>query len=191
MCPSPLRAALAGLVVAVVTACAPTVQQAPAPGADAVATGADYQLAAGDRLKIGTFGHPDFSGEFQVDGEGYIAFPLLGAVAADGRTADELRQDLALALNANYIVDPQVSVEVLTFRPLFVLGQVNRPNSFAYRPGMTVRQAVAMAGGFTRRAKTGSMTLIRDTKLGAQTYRATPDTPLLPGDTIEVGRRLF
>ncbi len=179
-----------GTIALILAGCA-AADRPPAPDQAAVATGADYQLAAGDRLKIGTFGHPDFSGEFQVDGEGNIAFPLLGAVTADGRTADELRDDLAVALNASYIVEPQVSVEVLTFRPFFVLGQVNTPNAFAYRPGMTVRHAVAMAGGFTRRAKTGSMTLIRETKLGAETYRATPDTPLLPGDTIEVGRRLF
>lgn len=178
------------LFTVILAGCAAGIDQLPPPD-DVAGAGSAYQLAAGDRLKIGTFGHPDFSGEFQVDGEGNIAFPLLGAVAADGRTADELRQDLAFALDASYIVQPQVSVEVLTFRPFFVLGQVNRPDTYVYRPGLTVRQAVAMAGGFNRRAKTGSMTLLRESKLGTKTYRATPDTALLPGDTIEVGRRLF
>ena len=176
------------LLVLLVTACANT--GPPLPPAPMAAAPA-YPIAAGDRLRVGTFGHPDFSGEFDVDPLGNIAFPLLGAVTADGRTVDELRTDLAVALNANFVVEPQVNVEVLTFRPFFILGQVNRPDTYAFRPGVTVRQAVAMAGGFTRRAKTSGVTLIRDTKLGRLKFAATPDTPLFPGDTIEVGRRLF
>lgn len=175
------------VLAAVATACANVGALPPAP--DAVAPA--YQIAAGDRLRVGTFGHPDFSGEFEVDPLGNIAFPLLGTVTADGRTVDELRDDLAVALDANFVVEPQISVEVLTFRPFFILGQVNRPDTYAFRPGITVRQAVAMAGGFTRRAKTSGVTLVRDSKLGPVKFAATPDTPLRPGDTIEVGRRLF
>lgn len=174
------------LLAALATACA-VAPMPPAPDAGAPA----YQITSGDRLRVGTFGHPDFSGEFDVDPLGNIAFPLLGNVAADGRTVSELRDDLAFALDANFVVEPQVSVEVLTFRPFFILGQVNRPDTYAFRPGITVRQAVAMAGGFTRRAKTSGVTLVRASKLGPVKFAATPDTPLRPGDTIEVGRRLF
>ncbi len=176
------------LLAAVATACANAGAPLP-PAPDAVVPA--YQITAGDRLRVGTFGHPDFSGEFDVDPLGNISFPLLGTVTADGRTVDELRDDLAFALDANFIVEPQISVEVLTFRPFFILGQVNRPDTYAFRPGITVRQAVAMAGGFTRRAKTSGVTLVRDSKLGPVKFAATPDTPLRPGDTIEVGRRLF
>ncbi len=174
------------LLASLATACA-VAPLPPAPDASAPA----YQITSGDRLRVGTFGHPDFSGEFDVDPLGNIAFPLLGNVAADGRTVSELRDDLAFALDANFVVEPQVSVEVLTFRPFFILGQVNRPDTYAFRPGITVRQAVAMAGGFTRRAKTSGVTLVRASKLGPVKFAATPDTPLRPGDTIEVGRRLF
>lgn len=176
------------LLAFVVTACANV--GAPLPPAPAGAAPA-YQITAGDRVRVGTFGHPDFSGEFDVDPLGNIAFPLLGTVAADGRTVDELGSELATALDANLIVEPQVRVEMLTFRPFFILGQVNRPDTYVFRPGITVRQAVAMAGGFTRRAKTSGVTLVRDTKLGRLKFAASPDTTLLPGDTIEVGRRLF
>ena len=94
-------------------------------------------------------------------------------------------------LDSRFIVDPSLSVDVLNFRPFFILGQVNRPNSYPYRSGLTVRQAVALAGGFTRRAKTNIVTIVRQGEIGPQEFRASIDTALLPGDTVEVSRRLF
>ena len=160
----------------------------PATGGEA----AIYRLAAGDELKINVFDHPDISGEYQVDAAGNISFPLIGQVRAAGLTVDELKGDLTQRLNRDYLVDPKLSVEVLNFRPIFVIGQVNAPGSYPYASGMTVRQAVALAGGYTRRASTSSMTIIRTNELGGTTeLEVEEDDQVLPGDTIEIDRRFL
>lgn len=187
----PLIASLAVVLVAgLLGACAaggPTGLE-PAPEVN-VATA--YQLAPGDKVRINVYGHPDISGEFDVDGTGAVTFPLLGQVQAAGRTVAALKETVADRLDEDYIVDPRVSVEVLTYRPFYVLGQVERPGSYPYQPGMTVRQAIALAGGYTRRASTSSMLLIRPAEEGTKEYAAAESTTILPGDTIEVQRRLF
>jgi protein involved in polysaccharide export with SLBB domain len=155
------------------------------------ATDAQYRLNAGDRLNLVVFGQEDVSGEFQIDGAGNITMPLLGQVAAAGRTVTQLQSEITAALDRDYIVNPRVSIEVLNYRPFYILGQVNQPGSYSYVAGMDVRQAVAIAGGFTRRARTSSVTIIRQTEGGTIELEAKPDLPILPGDTIEVERRLF
>ncbi len=161
---------------------------ASTPGA---ATDAQYRLSSGDKLSIVVFGQEDVSGEFQIDGAGNITMPLLGQVVAAGRTVTQLQSEITLALDRDYIVNPRVSIEVLNYRPFYILGQVNSPGSYAYSSGMDVRQAIAIAGGFTRRARTSSVTVIRETAGSTQEIDASPDMPILPGDTIEVERRLF
>lgn len=158
-----------------------------APGEAAV-----YRLAPGDELKIRVFDHPDISGDYQVDAAGNISFPLVGQVRAAGLTVDELKANLTAELNRDYLVDPKLSVEVLNFRPIFVIGQVNAPGSYPYASGMTVRQAVALAGGYTRRASTSSMTIIRsNAEGGTSELEVEEDDPVLPGDTIEIDRRFL
>lgn len=161
------------------------------PPAPQVEVATAYELASGDKVRINVYGHPDISGEFDVDGAGTITFPLLGQVPAAERTVSELKGDIREQLDQNYLVDPRVSVEVLNYRPFYILGQVQRPGSYPYQPGMTVRQAVALAGGYTRRARTSPVKLIRPEEGGSSEYRAEEGTPILPGDTIEVPRRLF
>jgi protein involved in polysaccharide export with SLBB domain len=155
------------------------------------ATDAQYRISAGDKLNIVVFGQEDVSGDFQVDGGGNITMPLLGQVAAAGRTVTQLQSEITTALDKDYIVNPRVSIEVLNYRPFYILGQVNSPGSYPYVSGMDVRQAIAIAGGFTRRARTSSVTVIRQTAKGSVEIDAKPDAPILPGDTIEVERRLF
>jgi len=151
-----------------------------------------YRLAPGDEVSIKVFDNEDISGKFQIDAGGNISFPLLGQVKAAGKTVGELTTDLTVALDKDYLVNPKVSVEVLNFRPIFVIGQVNAPGSYPYSAGMTVRQAVALAGGYTRRASTSGMSLIRLDASGATvTVEATEDTQILPGDTIEIDRRFL
>jgi polysaccharide export outer membrane protein len=150
-----------------------------------------YRLSAGDILRIQVFGHPDVSGQYEIDAGGSITFPLLGRVPSEGLSVTELKTQLAAALDRDYLVDPRVSVEVLNFRPFFILGQVNKPGSYPYRNGLDIRQAVALAGGYTRRARTSSMTIVRVSRNQRQEVAATEDTAILPGDTIEISRRLF
>jgi len=151
----------------------------------------EYRLGPGDKLGVKVFGHDDLSGEFVIDGTGQIAMPLIGRVSAMGQTLQEIQDELTAILNRDFIVDPKVAVEVLNYRPFFILGQVEKPGSYPYVNGLDVRQAVALAGGFTRRAKTSTVTVVRRTPDGNLTLRAWPDSPILPGDTIEVDRRFF
>lgn len=153
--------------------------------------GGSYRMGSGDRLAISVFGHPDLSGEFEVDGVGEIAYPLLGQVQASGHTLEELRGIISDDLNRDFVVEPRVSVEVLNFRPFYILGQVNAPGSYPYLAGLNVRQAVAIAGGFTRRAEQSEVVIVRESETGDIKYAATPNAPVLPGDTVEVRRRLF
>jgi protein involved in polysaccharide export with SLBB domain len=151
----------------------------------------DYRLGAGDRLKVTVFGHPQESGEFEVDGSGNLAYPLLGRVEAKGKTVPELQDFLRKELNEKFIVDPRVSVEVLNYRPFYIYGEVNRAGSYPYVAGLTVRRAVAIAGGFTRRAQREPVTVIREREENVDKIDTRLDTAVLPGDIIEVPRRLF
>ncbi|TWB46041.1 polysaccharide biosynthesis/export family protein [Nitrospirillum pindoramense] len=162
---------------------------APAPGGVAAA---DYQLGPGDRVRITVFGQQDLSGEYAVDGSGTLSFPLVGQVHAGSLTAAQLGKSLESSLSPNYIKNPHVSVEVLSYRPFYILGEVKTPGSYAYVSGMTVLNAVALAGGFTYRAREDDFRLQRTAKDGSKTQvDAEPTTPVQPGDVITVRERYF
>lgn len=182
------------LVLAVgVGGCAPRHSAVPASSRAAPASGVpeEYRLGPGDKLKIVVFGHPDVSGEFVIDGTGNVAMPLVGQFKAGALNVTEMQDSLQKTLNDKYIVNPRVSIEVLNYRPFFILGEVNRPGSYPYVAGIDVTQAVALGGGYTRRAKTSSVRITRDSGSGRTTLDAAPGAAVLPGDTIEVERRLF
>ena len=123
--------------------------------------GAD-RLDSGDRLRVVVFGQEDMSGEYTVDGSGFISMPLINQVQARGRTVTDLEKEIAQRLESgNLLVDPSISVQVAQFRPFFVLGEVRQPGQFPYVEGMTVLTAVAIAGGFTYRAETDYYTITR------------------------------
>jgi polysaccharide export outer membrane protein len=150
-----------------------------------------YRLGPGDRLKVTVFDHPKESGEFEVDSQGNVAHPLLGRVEARGKTLADFQNHLRTTLDEKYIVNPRVSVEVLTYRPFYIYGEVNRGGSYPYVVGLTVRRAVAIAGGFTRRAQKAPVLLVRDAPRGVRKLDRRLDEAVLPGDIIEVQRRLF
>jgi protein involved in polysaccharide export with SLBB domain len=150
-----------------------------------------YRLGPGDRLKITVFGHEKESGVFEIDGAGNVAFPLLGRIAAVGLTMTVLQRRLAEALDRSYIVNPRVTVEVLSYRPFYIYGEVGKSGSYPYVAGLTVRRAVAIAGGFSRRARHTPVKVVREAKSGVREMTARLDDPVLPGDVIEIARRLF
>lgn len=156
--------------------------------ADANAT---YRLDSGDRLRIVVFGQQNLSRTFSVDGGGYISMPLIGAVAARGATTFELEQRIADQLRAKYVKEPKVTAEIETYRPFFILGEVRRAGQFPYVSGMTVQTAVAIAGGFSERAKESEVQLTRRTKGRTVTRPVSPNYPVRPGDTIKVTERFF
>jgi len=161
------------------------------PGA-AQAQLSDYLLGPGDKLSLKVFGHADLSGQTTVGSDGTIAVPLVGQVKAESLTVPELKAQIVNRLNRDFVVDPKVSIEVLNYRPFFILGEVKKAGKYDYIVGITVRKAIAIAEGYTRRAKHDPVLLIREDRQGTPVrYKANLNTPVHPGDTIEVVRRLF
>lgn len=148
-----------------------------------------YELGVGDRLRVIVYGEEDLSGEFEVGSQGTINLPLIGEVEALGSPISEVEDRVEARLSDGYLVAPNVSIEVLNYRPFYILGEVNKPGSYPYVNGMTVLTAVALAGGFTYRADEEDIMLSR-TANGAET-RVSPDTSLLPGDILRVEERFF
>lgn len=151
-----------------------------------------YRLGGGDRIRIITFGEEQLTGEFNVDDQGNIALPLLGSVKALGLTPQELDARIADGLKRrNLLRDPSVAVEVLAYRPIFVLGEVAKPGQYPYQPGMTMLTAVAVAGGFTYRGVQDYASVVRSTAGKATEGRVLPRSLIAPGDVINVFERRF
>jgi polysaccharide export outer membrane protein len=151
-----------------------------------------YRLGTGDRVRILTVGVEQLSAVFRVSDSGNIAFPLLGLVRASGLTADELSRDIAKELERKKLLrDPSVVAEVEEFRPIYVLGEVNKPGEYPYKPGMTVLTAVAIAGGFTYRAVENYAAIVRVTSDAPMNGRVTPDSMVAPNDVVRILERYF
>jgi polysaccharide export outer membrane protein len=182
-----VRFLLATLVVATISACGfNTAETVTVPEAE------PYRLDNGDRLRIAVFGQDTMAGEYVVDGSGFISLPLLEQVEARGRTAVELEQQISQRLSSEgYLIDPRVNVQILTYRPFFILGEVEQPGQFAFMEGMTVLTAVAMGGGFTYRADNDGFTITRRVGNKIVEARANRNTPVKPGDVIYVHQRIF
>jgi polysaccharide export outer membrane protein len=183
------RMCLACLVIQAASACAgPGADLPPLPPIGST----DYSLGPGDQVRIITFGEENLTGEFRVNDGGNIALPLIGSVHAAQLTAAGLEAAVGAALHrAKLVRDPSVAVEVIAYRPIFVLGEVNKPGQFSYQPGMTVLTAVAVAGGFTYRAVDGYAAIVRTIEGKALEGRASRQSYVQPGDVITIFERRF
>ena len=152
---------------------------------------ANYTLDAGDRVRIIVFGQQNLSNVYTVSASGTVAVPLIGQVRARGLTADELARQVASRLRSQYIKDPKVTAEVITYRPFYILGQVTRPGQYPFAQGLTVENAVAIAEGYTPRAKQRFVRLTRKFDGVMSTVMVPTDYPVQPGDTIYVLQRVF
>lgn len=150
-----------------------------------------YTLGSGDQVKVTVFGHEDLSGEFLVDGSGSISFPLVGNINLGGKTVREAERLIVGRLRPDYLINPRVSVEVLNYRPFYIIGEVNKPGSYPYVSGMTVLNAIALAGGFTYRARENNVLIKRASDPQGEKRKADQRTAVLPGDVIEVPERFF
>jgi polysaccharide export outer membrane protein len=161
-------------------------------GASPAIADSGYLLGSGDKVRVTVFGETDLSGEYEIDGSGVVAFPLVGEVLAAGGTARKLEDEIAKKLRTGYLTNPTVSVEVLTYRPFFILGEVKAPGSYPYKNGLNVLNAVAMAGGYTYRAKSSLWVI---TRRGDKEFVEREITNgafvVRPGDTIVVPERFF
>ncbi|HEV7417118.1 MAG TPA: polysaccharide biosynthesis/export family protein [Tianweitania sediminis] len=163
----------------------------PAPPAFHQATTKPYVLDAGDSVRITVFEQEALTNTYAVDQSGYISFPLVGAVVARGHTVQQIEGELATKLRNGYLRDPDVSVQVDRYRPIFVMGEVGAAGQYSYVPGLTVQKAVALAGGYSPRANQTNVDVTRSINGKVLTGRVTTSDPLLPGDTIYVRERLF
>ena len=163
----------------------------PAPKAFHEATIQPYRLDAGDRLRITVFEQTGLTNTYSVDQAGYVAFPLIGSVPARGRTIQELESVIAAKLRQGYLREPDVSIEVDRYRSIFVMGEVGQAGQYSYVAGMTVQNAIAVAGGFSPRANQANVDDTRKINGDIMTGRVSISDPILAGDTIYVRERLF
>jgi polysaccharide export outer membrane protein len=158
------------------------------PGAE---IGSSYTLDSGDRLRIVVFGQDGLSNSYIVDAAGNVTMPLIGAVPARGTTTAELARAVTARLRNGFIREPHLAIEIESYRPFFILGEVTYPGQYPYVPNMTVETAIAIAGGFTPRAYRSDAKITRNQN--GQTYRVS--APLIsavrPGDTITIDERWF
>lgn len=163
----------------------------PAPAAFHEVLDQPYQLGAGDRVRITVFEQEGLTNTYGVDQSGHISFPLIGVIPARGHTAQQLEKQIATKLRQGYLRDPDVSVEIDRYRPIFVMGEVGSAGQYSYVPGLTVQKAIAIAGGFSARANQESVDITRDINGKVITGRVLTSDPIMPGDTIYVRERLF
>lgn len=150
-----------------------------------------YTLGPGDKVRLTVFNEPALSGEFSVSGDGFLSLPLVGEIEATGKTTRAIAGDIAGRLAQGYVVSPKVSMEVVAYRPYYILGEVVRPGRYPYATGMTAINAIATAEGFSPRARRGEVRIRRPGEAGETRYKLTPDLRIQPGDTVRLTERYF
>jgi polysaccharide export outer membrane protein len=150
-----------------------------------------YLLDTGDRVRVFVYGQPNLSRVYAIDGNGFIAMPLIGSVMARGLTTYDLSSQIARLLRTQYLRDPVVTAEITAYRPFYILGEVRNAGQYAYVPGMTVQSAVATAGGFGPRAYQKTVKLGRLVDGAHREIDVPPTYRVRPGDTIVVEERFF
>jgi polysaccharide export outer membrane protein len=181
-----------------VVAPGPVVVPAPAPvvvaapyDAGPVRYDAGYRLDAGDKLRVVVYGQEGLTNTYTIDAAGCITIPLIGQVPARGRSPAALAAEISAKLRNGYIREPSVAVEIEAYRPFFILGEVQAPGQYPYVPNMTVESAIAIAGGFSPRARRDLVTVTHTDPSGVGRFVVPLGTSLGPGDTVFVGERWF
>jgi protein involved in polysaccharide export with SLBB domain len=151
----------------------------------------DYRLGVADKVRIIVFDEPTLSGEFLVNANGSLSMPLIGDVPVAGLTASVVTESIRKLLADGFLKDPQVSIDILTFRPFYILGEVNKPGEYRYSSGLTVFNAVATAEGFTYRANKKKVVIKHAGETEETKQKLTPNLQVRPGDTIRIQERLF
>jgi Periplasmic protein involved in polysaccharide export len=148
-----------------------------------------YRLGIGDRIRVVVFGEDALSGEFEIDGSGGVTLPLIGAVPAEGQTLAELQDTLTKRFRSGLLRNPKIVVEILAYRPIFVLGEVRNSGEYKFRPGLSAFEAVALAGGFTYRADQRRIYIRRRGENEERAHDMSRPVPVFPGDNLRVAER--
>lgn len=150
-----------------------------------------YRLATGDKVHVIVYGEDDLSGDFEIDGNGFVRMPLIGQVKAQGLSTHDLESSIAQALADGYLNAPRVSVEITNYRPFYIIGEVNKPGQYPYVNDMTALNAVALAGGYTAKAEDDVVYVRRNGEAEEHKMRADQATRILPGDVVRVPTSVF
>jgi len=154
-------------------------------------TSQDYQLGVSDKIRVTVYNEPNLTGEYPISPSGNISLPLIGEIAANGRTVAAVRQEVQERFADGYLRDPKVTIDIVTFRPFYILGEITHPGELPYSDGMTVLNAVATAQGFTYRANKKYVFIKHKGEAAENRVLLTPDLRVLPGDTVRIGERYF
>lgn len=159
--------------------------------ATAVAATAVPRFQGGEKIHITVFNEPTLSGDYDVDQNGMVSLPLAGTIRAVGLTQPEFEQELAKKFRSEYLRNPKVTVTIMQYRPIYLVGEIEKQGEFAYKPGLNVLTAMAMAGGGTYRANRNYVLIQHVGEKGMKEYPQTASTLILPGDLIRIPERYF
>lgn len=168
---------------------APTQQAPQLPNVPA--SDDSYRLGSGDKIHMAVFGQADLNGDFAVDGGGSVQLPLIGSVKAAGLTVAEFQKEVTSKFADGYFVNPNVEIDVVSYRPFYIIGEVRAPGQYAYVNGMSILNAVALAGGFTDRADKSEVYIRRNGSSKETEYPADETTKVNPGDIVRISERFF
>ncbi|MBP5946737.1 MULTISPECIES: polysaccharide biosynthesis/export family protein [Pseudomonas] len=162
------------------------------PAVHAAETLTDYKLAAGDVLRITVFGEPELSfKKIRLNDAGTFSYPFLGEVVARGLTPNQVEQKIVEGLKQGYLVDPKVSLSQIEYRPFYINGEVQKPGSYPFQPGLTLEKAIALGGGLTERASMKRVTILRGVGGPPVIDDISRTTVISPGDTISIAQGFF
>ena len=151
-----------------------------------------YELGAGDRISIRVYGEEDLTIESQLSDAGTLSYPFLGELKISGLTVGQLQEKITQGLKGDYLIDPKVTVTIAQYRQFYINGEVNSPGGFPFQPGLTVRKAVSLAGGFTERASHSRIYIISDKEGdGGDNEKVSLNDMVKPGDIITVEQSFF
>lgn len=150
-----------------------------------------YVLAPGDQVAISVFGQQDLSVEFTLSDNGVLNYPFLGEIPVAGLTVPELEQYIVTGLRGDYLINPEVTVSIMQYRPFFLNGEVNRPGGYLYQPGLTLEKALALAGGLSQRAARNKITVKRASAESDKAVKIKMSDPVHAGDVITVPQSFF
>jgi polysaccharide export outer membrane protein len=148
-------------------------------------------LQPGDKIKVTVFGEDRLSGEYEIDSAGFVSLPLAGTLKAAGLSKQQMERALANKFRSEYLRDPKVTIDVTSFRPFYILGEVAKPGEYPFKNGLNVMSAIALAGGTTYRAKQSTVQIRHVGEAGFRDYPMAPNIPIMPGDLIRLQQRYF
>jgi polysaccharide export outer membrane protein len=149
-----------------------------------------YKLGPGDKIEIKVYGQDELTVEVLLSNSGVINYPFLGEIKVTGLSVTQVEMLITKGLKGDYLISPNVSTQVTEYRQFYIHGEVKKPGGYPYQPGMTINQAVALAGGLTERASKEKVFLFREIDKNQQ-LSATLSTKVSAGDTITIEQRFF